>query len=173
MSRGIIGDYETFIEKVDAGLKRLGIWRCELSMMDHVCYRVETSERYHEMLKEAETIGILLGESDINGRPIATFELDDYLEAAGWTVPYLELPAPKEGSPYVEGLEHVELVVVGSLDRFVRRHSDLPFTYGGIGKSINPEARLKTQGLSVKFHEQQLGAVVRIEKQLGITKVVQ
>ncbi len=169
----LIGDHRQFIETIDAGLGRLGIATSELSMMDHVCYRVETLERYQEMLVKAASVGTLLGESEINGRPIATFEFDEYLEAAGWTVPYLELPAPKEGSPYTEGLEYAELVVVGSLERFLERHKELPFTYGGIGKSINPEAVLKTEGISVKFHEQQLGAVVRIEKQLGITKVEQ
>lgn len=169
----IIGDYEQFIENINDGLARLGIERGQLSMMDHVCYRVETLERYQEMLARAAEIGTLLGESDINGRPIATFELDQSLEAGGWTVPYLELPAPKEGSPYTEGLEHAEFVVVGSLERFMKCHEALPFTQSGLGKSINPEAGLKAEGISVKFHEQQLGAVVRIEKQLGITKVEQ
>lgn len=171
--KDIIGDYETFIKDIDASLTQLGIARDELSMMDHVCYRVETLDRYHEMREQCAEIGVLLGESEINGRPIATFELNDYINVTGWTVPYLELPAPKEKSPYKEGLEHAELVVVGSLERFLERHKDLPFSYGGIGKSINPEAGLKTEGISVKFHEQQLGAVVRIEKQLGITKVGQ
>lgn len=172
-ARENIGDYDAFITNIDEGLKRLGIARDEVSMMDHVCYRVETKQRYQEMLAKCASIGILLGESEINGRMIATFELNEYLQAAGWTVPFLELPEPKEGSPYAEGLEHAELVVIGGLERFLKRHEDLPFTYGGIGKSINPEAGLKTEDISVKFHEQQLGAVVRVEKQLGITKVEQ
>lgn len=171
--REILGDYEPFITDIDRGLDRLGISRSELAQMDHVCYRVETMARYHEMLTTLGKTGVLLGETEINGRPIATFELDEYLQAAGWVVPYVELPAPKKGSPYPEGLEHAELVVVGSLDRFLQRHEGLPFSYGGIGKSINPEAGLKADGISVKFHEQQLGAVVRIEKQIGVTGVEQ
>ena len=169
----LLGDYESFIEAIDDGLGRLGIARDEISMMDHVCYRVETLERYHEMLAAAAAIGVLLGESEVNGRPIATFELNEYLQVGSWTVPYLELPAPKEGSPYKEGLEHAELVVIGGLERFIKRHEGLSFSYGGMGKAINPEAGLKAEDISVKFHEQQLGAVVRIEKQLGITKVEQ
>jgi len=171
--REIIGDYVGFIQHVDEGLESLGIERDEVSMIDHICYRVESEERYSEMLQRCAEIGTLLGESEVNGRPIATFELNEYLSAAGWTVPYLELPAPKQGSPYKEGLEHAELVVVGSLDKFAERHKDLTFKTAGMGKSINPELGLKQGGLSVKFHEQQLGAVVRIERQLGITKVDQ
>lgn len=164
--REIIGKYEAFIEGIGAGLRRLGIDRAELSMMDHICYRVETQARYQEMLARCATIGTLLGESEVSGRMIATFEFDEYPQAAGWTVPYLELPEPKEGSPYEEGLEHAELVVVGSLERFIKRHDNLAFNYKGMNKAINPEVGLKTEGISVKFHEQQLGAVVRIEKQL-------
>jgi predicted metalloenzyme YecM len=95
--REIIGDYVGFIQNVDEGLQDVGIERDEISMIDHICYRVETEERYHEMLERCAQIGTLLGVSDINGRPIATFEFNEYLSAAGWTVPYLELPAPKEG----------------------------------------------------------------------------
>lgn len=166
----LLGDYEVFIRDIDEGIKRLGIKKDELSMMDHLCYRVETKSRYDELLEKFKAIGTLLGESSVGGRPIATFELHQYIHIAGWVVPFVELPAPKEGSPYAEGLEHVELVVVGSLEHFLERHSSLPFTRSGMNKSINPEAGLKTKGISVKFHEQQLGAVVRIEKSMGMTK---
>lgn len=166
--RDIIGDFEPFVENINRGLSQVGVSRDELSMMDHICYRVETNGRYFEMLGEIARRAILLGESKINGRMIATFEFHEPLEAGGWRIPYLELPQPKEGSPYAEGLEHAELVVIGGLDAFRARHDELPFNDAGMGKAINPELGLKAAGMSVKFHEQQLGAVVRIEKSLGL-----
>jgi uncharacterized protein len=167
--KDVLGDYKRFIQSLSEGLSARGIARSELSMMDHICYRVETRERYQQLLTSFSKEAHLLGESEVSGRMIATFEFDTYLEADGWTVPYLELPEPKEGSPYKEGLEHAELVVVGSLDQFLKRHADLTFSLKGMNKKINPEAGLKDGDFSVKFHEQQLGAVVRIEKQMGIT----
>lgn len=164
----LIGDPEKFVDNINQGLKLARIKWDELSMMDHLCYRVETDGRYYEMLGELARRAFLLGESEINGRMIATFELHDPLEVGGWRVPYLELPQPKESSPYPEGLEHAEFVVVGSLDAFQARHDELIFDEKGMDKKINPELGLKAAGMSVKFHEQQLGAVVRIEKQLGI-----
>ena len=166
--RDILGDYESFIRTISEGLTVRGIARDELSMMDHVCYRVETLERYNELLRTLQTDAELLGESKVGGRMIATFEFNQYLHVDGWTVPFLELPAPKEESPYKEGLEHVELVVVGSLERFLLQHDDLSFSRKGMSKAINPEAGLKDGDISVKFHEQQLGAVVRIEKKTGM-----
>lgn len=162
----ILGIYKEFIENINRGLGELGIERDELAMMDHVCYRVETERRYQELLAELKQTSQFLGETEVGGRMIATFELHEYLKAGGWTVPYLELPAPKDGSPYPEGLEHAELVVVGGLDRFIERHSELPFSTKGIDKLLNPEAGLKAAGISVKFHEQPLGAVVRIENRM-------
>lgn len=166
--REILDDYESFVRSLSEGLSARGIKRDELSMMDHICYRVETNERYQELLVELSREAHLLGESEVSGRMIATFEFNEYLQVDDWTVPYLELPAPKEGSPYAEGLEHAELVVIGSLERFLKRHDDVLFSLKGMDKKINPEAGLKDGNFSVKFHQQQLGAVVRIEKQIGI-----
>lgn len=163
----LLGNCEQFALQVSAGLKKLGISRAELAMMDHICYRVETQDRYIELKDQFLEIAEIIGENLISGRKISTFEFKDYLHADGWTIPYLELPAPKEGSPYPEGLEHVELVVIGDLERFALIHSSLPFDRGGMSKTINPELGLKVDGISVKFHEQPLGAVVRIENRLA------
>jgi uncharacterized protein len=170
IAKDILGDYEAFMTSLSDGLERLGIERDQLAMMDHLCYRVESQEGYRRMMGKAAEIATLLGETEVNGRLIATFEFDSYLTACGWTVPYLEIPEPKEGSHYPEGLEHAEFVVIGSLKRFLDRHDDLPFSDTGMGKAINPEAGLKAEGISVKFHEQPLGAVVRIEHGLSRAK---
>ncbi len=166
--KDIIGDYEAFVDNVNRGLEACGIDRDELAMMDHICYRVETGERYIEMMRDLGARAVLLGETEISGRMIATFELSIPLEAGGWQIPYVELPQPKDSSPYPEGLEHVELVTVRSLAQFEAMHPDLPFNHAGMEKKINPELGLKHQGISVKFHEQPLGAVVRIEHRLGL-----
>jgi len=166
--KDIIGDYELFVANINRGLKEVGIDRTELSMMDHLCYRVETAGRYYEMIGEIGRRAVLLGENIVSGRLIATFELHDFLDVDGWRIPYIELPQPKQGAPYQEGLEHAELVVIGGLGTFRARHDELPFDDKGMSKAINPELGLKTAGMSVKFHEQQLGAVVRIENTLDL-----
>ena len=162
----VLGDYKAFIEKVEAVLRDLGVNRDEIAMMDHLCYRVESQERYDQLLTLFSKEAMLLGESEVNGRMIAVFEFQKALQGSGWTVPYLELPAPKLGSSYSEGLEHAELVVLGGLARFMDRHPNISFSLNGMNKLINPEAGVKGGTASVKFHELQLGTVVRIEKQL-------
>ncbi len=165
----IIGDYETFVGNIDDQLKVLEIDRfSELAMCDHLCYRVQEPERYIEMSKILGRHANLIGEVEVGGRPISTFELDKPLVTSGWTIPCIELPSPKEGSFYPEGLEHAEFVVIGSLDKFATRHRNLPFDAKAMNKTVNPELGLKTDHLSVKFHEIALGAVVRLEKRLHL-----
>ena len=161
-----LGNPETFIETTSADLAEIGIRRDELIQMDHICYRVETDERYRILKAKAQNGAELVAENQVNGREISTFEFNEPLRAAGRTVPYLELPAPKPNAAYEEGWEHVELVTSGSLERFLQRHRELPFSYDGMNKLINPEAGLKMGRLCVKFHEQPLGAVARIEQRL-------
>ncbi len=162
----LLGDYEGFVTNISDGLSRSGIGRDEIAMMDHICYRVETLERYGVVKAALGKRAFLLGESMVSGRLIATFECDEPLQVDGWTIPYIELPQPKEGSLYPEGLEHVELVPYHTLRKFQKMHSGLPFSEVGMNKLINPELGLKHQGISVKFHEQPLGAVVNIERRL-------
>ncbi len=136
----VIGDPQPLVGSLNELLEEVGIDRAELAMLDHIAYRVETIERYDELVRQLSKLAILRGVTEVAGRPIATFEFHDYLQVEGWTIPCLELPAPKEGSPYPEGLEHAEFVVVGSLQAFIARHSELPFETKALDKTLNPSS---------------------------------
>ena len=170
-TREVIGDYEAFIDSINSAFDHIGIVADkELVMCDHLCYRVENETRYQEKKGELEAVAEEIGEVMVSGRLITTFELNEPLAAGGWLIPWLELPSPKDGAPYIEGLEHAEFVVLGSLADFRERHDGLPFNDKAMNKKINPELGLKIPeyNLSVKFHEIALGAVVRLEKRLSV-----
>lgn len=102
---------------------------------DHVCWRTETWDEYTglvEGLKKASDKCRLLIESKIGGRPIATFWLqhgivipprknsnttastdnnDSGVQDRQRILHVLEIPAPKQGRSYRQGLEHVEFVI--------------------------------------------------------------
>jgi predicted metalloenzyme YecM len=147
-------------------LEANGIGRSELAMCDHLAYRVETMERYEVLKKRLSQVALLVGETIVAERPIAVFELYEYLRAGEWTIPYIELPAPKVTSSYPEGLEHAEFVVIGSLDVFRERHPEIQWIDKTQGRPFNPELGLKNNGQSLKFHEQPIGSVVRTEQRL-------
>ena len=168
---------------------------------DHVCWRTETWDEYSELvgaLKYQTTMCQLLIESTIGGRPIATFALHDGIPVPPRTsattttttttttasstttttssptsrsIHVIEIPAPKEGSAYKRGLEHVEFVIGNNeiqngdgscspattnvvtprndhlhqftLDDFIKRHSSLQWNTKAKTKAINPDISLK------------------------------
>ncbi|HMN04529.1 MAG TPA: VOC family protein [Flavobacteriales bacterium] len=152
-----------FLGQVVVGLVKLGV---DLNGLwpDHLCYRVETQERYRQMLDRLRQEAEPLGENIVAGRPIATFRLHQPVRAAGYAVDVLELPAPKAGSSYREGFEHAEFVVPVDLETFMGRHPHLDWDTTGLGKAHNPELRLRLGAANAKFHRTPLADLVASER---------
>lgn len=170
----LLGNTEKFVEEILQRVEGCGIEMADLAMIDHVCYRVETDERYEEMKDAMTSIATLAGEVEVNGRMISTHRLFSPIVHDGWRIDGVELPAPKEGAHYSEGLEHVEFVIYDQLDDFARKYSTLDFDMRAIDRGVNPELgfTLDSCDYSVKFHRIPLLAVVEIvEPKAGITKV--
>ena len=159
----IIGDHSEFLTKIFTHLENLQIdvSRYEL---DHICYRVESLERYHQLKIELMSWGTLLTEAEVNGRPIATFRLHVSLEFRGRQISVLELPAPKSGKIVIEGLEHIEFAVGGDFEKLTSRYPLLPWNKSGAQKKLNPELEIAlAPNLAVKFHPLTLSKVIEIE----------
>lgn len=158
---------EPFLDRLFAELATAGI---DISSypMDHVCYRVADMDRYEE-LKHAwgrYVDGFVGYESVVNGRPISVFVLMYPPTIGNRLIPAIELPAPKEGSPYPEGWEHAEFVIEEPFEAFMERYPMLEFDKKGLSKTINPELGLKLGGgLQVKFHHLPLSRVIEIEQE--------
>ena len=158
-----LGDIDGFLEKVLTELKDDGIDASDLEL-DHICYRVETLERYRELKRELSKQGELVSEAEIRGRPIAVYRLREPIIFKDRRIYCVELPSPKEGTPYTDGLEHVEFVIKDSFSDFMKKHSDVKFETSDITKPVNPDIRIKYEGFSVKFHNKPLEDVVRYER---------
>lgn len=128
--------------------------------MDHICYRVATLLEYEEMRVKMSEIGILLSEKEIGGRPISTYRLHEKLRYGDREISCIELPSPKEGSPYRTGWEHAEFVIDEGFDTFLARYPHLEWDRRALVKPINADVSRKYDGMSVKFHLQSLEYVV-------------
>lgn len=135
--------------------------------LDHLCYRVETPERYEWMKNELGLWGALLAESQVNGRPIATFKLDRSIHfremGHDWSIDVIELPAPKESKNYAEGFEHAEFVCDVNFPEILHENPSASFDVSGLGKAFNSELSLSLKDCHVKFHHLSLESVIRIE----------
>ena len=144
------------LEKVDVDITGLE--------MDHICFRVENMQQYDALKTVLSERSVLLVEHEINGRLIASYRLLEPIIIGAFSIEVFELPAPKKGSPYAMGYEHVEFVTDVSLEDFLLKYPKLKWDLSGIHKETNRDIRLQfDSGFSVKFHEQSLQKVIQAE----------
>lgn len=180
----------TFVSSIAEKLKSQFAIDVSHLQADHVCYRTDSHEQYTSLVEalqswEAEDFTLLV-ESEIGGRPIATFKLAEpiKIESADgdYIVDVVEIPSPKEGSPYKAGLEHVEFVIGGLahespvnngahrtvLESWMERHPAVSWNTKAINKKCNPDVSMKMElgehgKVSIKFHLMPLEKVIEFE----------
>jgi predicted metalloenzyme YecM len=166
-----IGDYQSFLKQIITETQDEGFDLTDFVQMDHMCYRVSSIESYRAKKQELAAVGRLLGETQVNGRPIATFRLHEPIRYEQWRIDAIELPAPKAGSVMQEGLEHVEFVLFDDKEDFLKKYHNKKFEMRSADRGVNPEIGFKLPTYTVKFHLLSLPAVIYIENKLGITDV--
>ena len=167
----IIGDYDAFLRAITAEITAEGFDMTDFVQMDHRCYRTSSLENYTEKKTQIAEVAELLGETQVNGRPIATFRLHTPILFEQWRIDTLELPAPKPSKATSEGLEHVEFVLYDSIDAFLDKYKGKEFKLGAADRGINPEVGYNLPSYGVKFHLLNLPTVVYLESKLGLTEV--
>ena len=167
----ILGDVNQFVSKIVEKVP-IDLTKYEL---DHICYRCSTKESYIDILKALAKYGDTLVEGMIGNRPISIIKLFEPIKCQeGFTISCIEIPAPKQGSPYAEGLEHAEFVIGTDIDdahdntllkKMIEQYSSIKFDTRAIDKEINADIALQVDDTtSIKFHVSPIYKVVEIEK---------
>lgn len=167
----IIGDYDAFLKDILSRVAAEGFDFSDFIQIDHMCYRTTSLKNYEDKKSELQMVAKLLGETEVNGRPIATFRLNQPVFYETWRIDAIELPAPKAGSDHKEGLEHIEFVLFDDIPTFLSKYKNKPFETRASNRGINPEIGLPLGDLSVKFHLLNLPTVLYLEQKLGIKAV--
>lgn len=131
--------------------------------IDHLCYRVASQSQYEKLKNEFANLGRLLVESEVNGRPIATYKLHQPILHLGSVIDVVELPAPKPGKVTEEGFEHIEIVCDVPFTELEKRYGHLKLDRGGMKKEINPELEICLGPRNLKFHHRSLEEVIAME----------
>lgn len=155
-------DPSAFLRRLFAALQADGV-DVSAFELDHLCYRVESLERYAALKDTLSEQAVLLGEHPIGGRPIASYRMHRPFRYEARAIHVLELPAPKAGSPYPEGFEHAEFVVHEAPETFADRYPQLAWDHSAAHKARNADVRLNYAGFSVKFHQRSLAEVIAEE----------
>lgn len=141
------GDLSQFEQKIQklAEIAQIDLTALEI---DHLAVRmneIETAKQWRTLLLENAQ---LLKESEVNGRPIALFELTQAVDFAGQNVKVIELPFPKGKTYPEEGWEHIEAVFP------MRETENIPAwiarTLAAFQLENNPQIQLKISQPEVK-----------------------
>ncbi len=149
---------ELFSDSADLGLKLEPHWD-----IDHLCFRVDTLDAYELYKETLANLGTLLTESHVNGRPIATFELNYPIRFQNWIIRIIELPAPKKGKMCKTGFEHIEIVVDKPLLSLADEYPKFKWDKSGLIKLFNSELELPVGDSAIKFHNISLKSVINFE----------
>ncbi|MFP4402341.1 MAG: VOC family protein [Candidatus Nanoarchaeia archaeon] len=161
---GVLHSPQTFLSTILAELKANQIDISNLEI-DHICYRVETTQRYKELKVKLATISTPLSENIINGRAISVFKLSNPIIIEKFKIWCLELPSPKIATPYKEGWEHIEIVINSTLKKFVDNHTHVMFNTKNSNDTRNPDISIQLNSGVVKFHTIHIGELIAKEQE--------
>jgi predicted metalloenzyme YecM len=165
-----IGDSHIFLDSLFTMISDIELNIVDSLVLDHICYRVGTLNEYKTKKEELLTFAELLVESMVNGRLISTFKLFEPIVFNKRSIFLIELPQPKNTFTYKTGLEHAEFVTKEPLQKIVNRYPQFAFETFGINKKINADITLKLGDYCIRFHNQSLEDVIKLEKTNGRPK---
>tara|TARA_R110000868_G_scaffold20678_5_gene87143 strand:+ start:9501 stop:10454 length:954 start_codon:yes stop_codon:yes gene_type:complete len=132
--------------------------------VDHACYRTDSLEHYEQTKRDFGRSSVLLIESQVGGRSIASYQLKTPKFARGHATDVVEIPAPKPGRKPDSGYEHVEVVIDEPFSELQARFPNLTWETKALTKSLNPELEASFESFNVKFHYHSLAHIINIEK---------
>ncbi len=132
--------------------------------VDHACYRTDSLEHYEQTKRDFARSSVLLIESQVGGRPIASYQLKTPKFARGHATDIIEIPAPKPGRKPDSGYEHIEVVIDEPFDQLQARFPSLKWETKALAKDLNPELETSFESFNVKFHHHSLAHIINIEK---------
>lgn len=158
--KNILNKVPYFLEDIYKNLESDGIDVSDYEL-DHICYRVETNDRYDKVKTLLESIGEELTEFEIRERKISTYKLEKPLTFRNKSISCIELSSPREDMFFPESFEHVEFVIKEDFDDFMSKYPNVIFNTEAVNKKINPELIRQYKKIAVKFHHYSLEHTIK------------
>ena len=110
--------------------------------------------------------------------PFSIISLYQPIECNGFNIRCVEIPCPKIGRSYNDGLEHAEFVIGKENDdphdsrllkEMISKYPKLQFDSRALNKDINADISLEIDSItSIKFHVRPIYEIVDIEKKSNL-----
>jgi predicted metalloenzyme YecM len=134
-------------------------------LVDHRCLRVDSNLLYQHIKNQLHAAwSIFLSEKVVGGRNISVFDCPWLQSSITNYDTLIELPAPKATHHYLNGRQHIE-VVVPDVDTLLIQYPNLARDLSWYEKQYNRDISLFIDtNHEIKFHEQPLREVLAIEE---------
>ena len=157
--------YKDFLDRFFENFQKTGIDVSDL-VMDHVAYKTSSEEEYFGLKPQFLAIGTLAKESMVRDRRVGIFKLNTPWQYKEYTIPAVELIAPKEGEVITSGFEHAEFVLNESYESFMAKYPNLSWDTSVMNSDLFSMIKLKlSQDMQVKFHQMPILEIVEKENQ--------
>jgi len=168
----IVDKATQFLRALEADLAKNNICLYTNWRPDHICYRTSSTSNYQDTKNIFANMGALLGETLVNGRPIATYRLYSPFQYQNHEIWLVEVPHPKrEGT--IESFEHMEIICDCPFETVERMYPQAKWDKGGIHKPYNPELEIVLGERNLKFHHQSLSSVMRLEQNQNVWRALE
>ncbi|MBU0975308.1 MAG: VOC family protein [Patescibacteria group bacterium] len=148
----ILKGYNQFLRDIFGKLENLKI-DVRSYELDHIAYQASSDEDYDTLLPEFEKICDLLSEEVVGGRRVGIFKFKQPLVFENYSIPSVELIAPKQDQICPSALEHAEFVIDTDFDTFLKKYPAIDWDTSDVDQKDFPMIKLKVgKGLQVKFH---------------------
>ncbi|ABZ76187.1 protein of unknown function DUF991 [Shewanella halifaxensis HAW-EB4] len=179
----LINSWSAFSQRIQAFTQELGLDSLYLEC-DHSALRVNSVEAADELRHGFSSVGKIISDNMINGRPILIIELNTPLMMGTSAIECVELPYPSDKVYPVEGWEHIELVLdcnakdCDTLTQALLEHAPqlapvlagttdikvkMSSPKGDKERLANPTIAFKKNGICVKVHAHGIKAVIASE----------
>jgi len=160
----VLENSSSFLDRLFGKINELGVDISKFDL-DHIAYQASSDENYDSIKPTLLKIAELVDENIVGGRRVGLFKLDKPLIYRHYSVPALELVAPKEGQICPSALEHVEFVIDESFDSFMKKYPNLNWDISAVNQPIFPMIKLEIdRHVRVKFHYEPVLEIVRRKK---------
>lgn len=160
----ILNKFTPFLDKVFDRLKELGVDISKYEL-DHIAYQASSDADYDRLMPEFLKISKLVNEAIVSNRRVGIFKLNSPFKYKNYSIPAIELIAPKEGQKCPSAAEHAEFVLDEKFDTFMKKYLNLDWDISAIDQPVFPMVKLKlADNIQVKFHYESILEIVKKEK---------
>jgi predicted metalloenzyme YecM len=156
--------FTSFLDRFFANLNKFGIDITGYDL-DHLGYQCSSDEDYDNLSTTFSELGEMFDENVVGGRRVGLFKLDVPIVYKDYSIPAIELIAPKIGQECPSALEHAEFVISEKFDTFMSKYPSIKWDTSAVDQPMFPMVKLRLgEHMQVKFHYEPVIAISEHKK---------